>query len=459
MKRQDLSWVEDNSFSVFADNLPKDVTIEWLWKVFSSTGRVIDVYLSRKVRPRNPLKFAFIRYAYREEVQRTIEQLDGWLVWGCRIRLTESRYKRGEKRERVAGNGTMQGVMQQSNPIQNDRRGADRTNNGGLTYKETLVKPKNVGPYQDGEGDDRIQTLGDSKIYLNEDCEVKEMLNRCLVGETLEPYDLQNLEAAIMDDWSNLKGVKMIGPMKVLLIFDTPQEAEKALDSEKLKRHFLELRWATIGEANWNRKYWIMVTGLPMHGWTKDNMEKIGRVWGRVIQIEEEICGHYNFFRVQIVANIGPSICALAAVVIGEETFNIFIKEDGERACVGYVRRIIEPNVRDHAMGSKDLGSGDTHIRDEQVNTNAVENIPAVVETQNAVAMAVEGEESMVGEAQSILKNVEDDPCRADGQTSPNVDLNDNSIGPSPTRTKFLQDDKRTEDVIQEWGEVLYQKA
>ncbi|MED6192283.1 hypothetical protein PIB30_008808 [Stylosanthes scabra] len=55
--------IEKNSYTIFADNLPVDSTKKWLWRVFSSTGRVIDIFLSRRVRARNPLKFSFIRLA------------------------------------------------------------------------------------------------------------------------------------------------------------------------------------------------------------------------------------------------------------------------------------------------------------------------------------------------------------------------------------------------------------
>ncbi|MED6138935.1 hypothetical protein PIB30_079208 [Stylosanthes scabra] len=198
----------------------------------------------------------------------------------------------------------------------------------------------------------------------------------------------------------------MIGPMKVLLVFRTPEEGEEALAAETMQSLFLELRWCATREANRNQKCWLMVTGLPIHGWTRDNMDRIGRVWGRVIQIEEEEGGHHNFFRVQIVANIGPSICALASV-----------------------------------------------------NTNDEDNEVLAVETQKGVAMATEGEESKVGETQPTLRSLGDESCNGARPLGPNAEKEGAGIGPSPTRTKSLHDDRRTEEVIQEWGDVLYQKV
>ncbi|MED6132389.1 hypothetical protein PIB30_018591 [Stylosanthes scabra] len=91
------SWSEKNSFAVFVDNLPIDSTKEWLWRVFSSVGEVVDIYLSRKTREKNPLRFSFVRYVTRREAMRAIQQLDGWIVWGHSLRLMESKYRRGAK--------------------------------------------------------------------------------------------------------------------------------------------------------------------------------------------------------------------------------------------------------------------------------------------------------------------------------------------------------------------------
>ncbi|MED6136069.1 hypothetical protein PIB30_052486 [Stylosanthes scabra] len=139
-------------FSVLADNLPIDATKRWLWKVFSSTGRVEDIYLSIKVRKGNPLRFAFIIFKTREEARRAIEQLDGWIVWGCRISVSESKYRR-------------------------------------------KINPKNERPDQAVNLDEcsRLQTFGNSKIYLEESKALKEKLRRCVIGEALDAINVESL--------------------------------------------------------------------------------------------------------------------------------------------------------------------------------------------------------------------------------------------------------------------------
>ncbi|MED6200565.1 hypothetical protein PIB30_086431 [Stylosanthes scabra] len=234
------SWIEDKTFSIFADNLPQDSTKQWLWKVFSSIGRVEDIFIPKKVRHNNPLKFAFIRYRTREEARRTIEHLDGWIVWGCRIRLTEARFRRSETKEKVKGS-----------THEEDRNKAEMCNQGekmvrGKTYSEILMNGSKETRGRNIDEGSRIE----SKIYLEEYKEARERLNRCLVGETLNPFKFEELKNALLEVGRSLVDIKMIGPTKVLLAFPSTEEAEVALDSEVLKNHFLELRKWSIGDTN-----------------------------------------------------------------------------------------------------------------------------------------------------------------------------------------------------------------
>ena len=32
------------------------------------------------------------------------------------------------------------------------------------------------------------------------------------------------------------------------------------------------------------RRVWLKCKGIPLHGWSQENIEKIGETWGRVVQ-------------------------------------------------------------------------------------------------------------------------------------------------------------------------------
>ncbi|MED6207364.1 hypothetical protein PIB30_035167 [Stylosanthes scabra] len=178
-----LRWIEDETFSVYVDNLPTDTTRQWLWKVFSEIGRVRDIYLSHKVRAKNPLKFAFVRFSTREEVRKAIEHLHGWIVWGCKPWLTESRFKRSEKQESIKGNKPERQVVTKEPPenMRHENEGLKQVETGRKSYKDAVLNEETDSGIWSLEGDEKLQTLGSSKIYLDCDKELKGKLEQSLV--------------------------------------------------------------------------------------------------------------------------------------------------------------------------------------------------------------------------------------------------------------------------------------
>ncbi|MED6219590.1 hypothetical protein PIB30_037124 [Stylosanthes scabra] len=124
----------------------------------------------------------------------------------------------------------------------------------------------------------RLQTFGNSKIYLEESKALKEKLRRCVIGEALDPINVESLLQEVKSDCNCLEEVRMLGAMTVMMVFDSTQNMDKMMESNTLAKHFLKIRKWTSGEANRTRECWIEVSGLPLHGWTKENMLKIGNV-------------------------------------------------------------------------------------------------------------------------------------------------------------------------------------
>ncbi|MED6120206.1 hypothetical protein PIB30_018797 [Stylosanthes scabra] len=256
----------------------------------------MDVYLSRKIRAKNPLKFAFIRYKTRDEVLRTIEQLNGWIVWGCKLLISESKYRRSVDEDKMENPRTEANGIGGKQPRSHDPEYQVKRGNGEKTYKEVLMETEKTQTEKSlYEG--KFQTLGDSKIYLDDDKSNWEKLNRSLVGETLNPYNLGVLKDGIMMALPSVEDVKMMGPMKAVLTFNSENSMLAVVKSNALANYVLETRRWSLKEANWSRSYWLEVTGLLLHGWTRSNMLKIGE--------------------------------ARATMIIEGESFEIFVKEVG----------------------------------------------------------------------------------------------------------------------------------
>ncbi|MED6171537.1 hypothetical protein PIB30_041600 [Stylosanthes scabra] len=321
-----MRWTEENNaFTIFVDNLPFDATNGWVRKVFNSVGEVVDVFVSMKRRERNPLRFAFVRYASRDKALRAVEQLDGWLVWGnC------------------------------------------------------------------------LKTLGESRVYLKSDNEKLEKLERAAVGETMNPYEFIKLKEEILKEWDTAEEIKMLGSMKVLLVFNSKQSRDEALESEALIKHFLEVR-----------------------RWIK-------------LEVNRALIDSYT----------GPSIQAYMKAVIDE------------LKCLLYVREIGTLGVYADG-GGKDTeniaGSGAMLDRDAvPEKANAEEENPKSAEKGGGATEDIDAEtqRSRVEETQEARENEEG------GDSGRPHAENSNPKGPdaswaSPSITKTLEDDRRTEDVIQ----------
>ncbi|MED6208833.1 hypothetical protein PIB30_048864 [Stylosanthes scabra] len=196
-----------------------------------------------------------------------------------------------------------------------------------------------------------------------------------------------------------------MGSMKLLMTFDTVANMEEAEKSCYLFNHFIEVRRRTTGEVNRVRRKWLEVTGLPAHGWMQENMMKIGEVWGKVILIQDDNGKHFNSFRVLVDSNVGPGIQDLASVVIEGECFQIFVKEVGD---------VVPWMVEDET--AKDRGE------------------------QNNWQMGISREEASAEEDEVSKLSRKKRLC----------------VDNSPTKTVTLEDDRRTEEVIQEWEDSCF---
>ena len=80
---------------MFVDNLPSSMTKARLWQIFKFEGRIIDIYISRKVRKTLAQPFAFMRWRTKEDAVRAVKNINGQVVRDCLIEVKEAEFKRG----------------------------------------------------------------------------------------------------------------------------------------------------------------------------------------------------------------------------------------------------------------------------------------------------------------------------------------------------------------------------
>ena len=86
--------LEESLFTIFFDSLPSSMSKAWLYQIFNLEGKVVDIYISRKVRKISTQSFAFVRYKSREEALRAVRNLDGVEIRGNLMVVKEAEFKR-----------------------------------------------------------------------------------------------------------------------------------------------------------------------------------------------------------------------------------------------------------------------------------------------------------------------------------------------------------------------------
>ncbi|MED6193071.1 hypothetical protein PIB30_015504 [Stylosanthes scabra] len=273
-----------------------------------------------------------------------------------------------------------------------------------------------------------------------------------------------------MSEWLSLEAVKMMGSMKSLLVFDTSETMEAAMASNRLLEHFLEVRAWSEGDTNKTRNVWLEVTGLPIHGWSQENMRAIGNVWGRVIQIGKDE-GHFSSFRVLVVANTGPEIRAMATIVIEDTKFLIFVKEEGSSCCDREDQRAENPTDDGEKVTIDVPAINEKIVDDGRPQTNNEANVNNLVSTVRPANREAVPESPSVTSRNKVVEESKDEGSKVrETQQSPivrdegsslwasDVGHKDSQCPNSPTRTVSLEDDRRTDQVIREWNETIFQK-
>ncbi|CAO2830846.1 unnamed protein product [Amaranthus hypochondriacus] len=108
--------------TLFIDHLPYGVSINWIGDTFAEFGKVMDVYLSKKVRKSCKDMFGFVRFNRYEEAVEAVKNMNDFAIKGMKLCVSLAKYDR-------------MGRAIQGKPIESDR---NKHRKGG---KQWIIKP------------------------------------------------------------------------------------------------------------------------------------------------------------------------------------------------------------------------------------------------------------------------------------------------------------------------------
>ena len=124
--------------------------------------------------------------------------------------------------------------------------------------------------------------------------------------------------------------VRALSKYKFILTYQTSVQRDEALKNQDLLvKWFHEVNNWDIYEACDSRRLWIEVFGVPAHGWSLKNFEKIVSLWGKLICLEtlidETVC--FDSLRILIECKSFQEVMGNIILQIGDAGYRIMVKE------------------------------------------------------------------------------------------------------------------------------------
>ncbi|MED6180016.1 hypothetical protein PIB30_006506 [Stylosanthes scabra] len=310
----------DVNTTVFVDNLPMNVTKRELYKEFGLDRYVTDIFISRKFRAKMKSPFAFIRFQRPGGAIRAICRLNGKVWKGQRLFITVSKYRNQDCNYRGEYSGSLRGQLQPPHQRMKKvwvevRRPSTKDNgkveiSGEAKYKEPKKKQEVVVTWSD---------------------ENRDLMNRSLMGVCVEPIDFRKTMNLLVNEWMGEGEIECrdMGPYRCLVIFSWIEIKESSMNNDLLLSVFDEVRphWEFSGTLS--RRVWIEILGIPVGLWCAENLEKITKLWGKLVLMDDrtEEKKSFSVARVLVDSFRWETIHEWVSLRVDDKVFDVFAKE------------------------------------------------------------------------------------------------------------------------------------
>ncbi|MED6162213.1 hypothetical protein PIB30_068291 [Stylosanthes scabra] len=350
-------WSESNRKSedchtIFVDNLPMNISKRDLYREFGRQGFITDVFISRKVRRNANGPFAFVRFKALGGAMRAIEMLNGTSWSGKKLYITMSKFRRERETNRRTQGWVSQGIQ------------------GQRTVKK-WVPVNTMGIEENNKGLKQSKTKSPIENHVKE-VEAKwsekqrQRLQRSLLGVCVKPIDFRKVMYRLLDDWKGPGEIECrdVGPYRCLITFESPEARDAAMGDELILSLLDEVipHWEYFWSLS--RRIWIEVMGLPIGLWCNENYNKIAKLWGKMVKLDDRIeeSKSYSTARILLDCFQWERIHEWVSIKIEDRKFEVFVKEFGSEVY----------SVQSHP----DLGTECSISMEEEKSTSMVEESP-----------------------------------------------------------------------------------
>ena len=286
---------QNASVTLFVDNFTKGMTTATLRNHFQRCGKVVDLFISTKIRKYCNVWFGFVRYETLQEARNAIEYFNGLSVNGRELKVSMARYEKGGAP-----------VQKSQYTTENKQSGTNRIMNPALRdsrkYSEVVMclrkRLKKIESILERDNDTIPVT---HSLNVKENPEIASMLNRSVIAENTQILDILQITSKMAVSKVNETGMFIISLTKLLIVFATKDEANYAVTVDSpLWNMFDDVRILSEGDSFDDRLVWIECLSLHPLCWNNENLRFIGEKWGPVIHINSNVKGIQNITSARI---------------------------------------------------------------------------------------------------------------------------------------------------------------
>ncbi|KAJ0934171.1 putative RNA recognition motif domain, nucleotide-binding alpha-beta plait domain superfamily [Helianthus annuus] len=313
-----------NATSFFISNLPDYCSRDSLWQAFEHLDNLEDAFVPAK-KDRAGNKFSFIKLSNVQDSDWWIDKLKEVRIDGAVIGVNLAKFNRDGSKVDVQNNRNRISVF-------------DRLKGGTYIAKPATgpLEPGNFGhgmkSYSSAVNPDAKEN--ESSIELPPlNTETKKAFElKSLIGEAKDIESLNSMKENLSGITENGLNLKYLGGLKMLLCFDSPEEAEdfrcnKVNDWEKwFSRLYL---WEGTPPPLFERIAWVKVLGVPISLWDRHVINKIGERCGRLIVKSEADPSDGNMAedRLAILVNSGKRIALEFSITWKGQAIPVWVEE------------------------------------------------------------------------------------------------------------------------------------
>ncbi|KAL4333815.1 hypothetical protein GQ457_07G003280 [Hibiscus cannabinus] len=289
---------DQSVWTLFVHNIADRLHWKGVWQVFDRHGVVVDVFIPHR-RSRAGRRFGFVCMASKEDVDRVIECLNGFWLYGARVSVSLA--------------------IRGANKVSpTHRRSRSATTRGGMDHQAGSRESVNG---EHGEEYRRVDGM--------EDVLKREVLTTCAVAWC--KGSLRGMELLVDLKREGFTGFSMmrISGAAYLLMFTNEEDMRDLISRPAIKQWFTKIEgWKPRVQIG-SRSVWLSVVGIPIHLWSEDTFCNIAQVWGSLIRVEDATAEPQSFERARFLIETScvDRIEETLKLFWGEESYRIRIQE------------------------------------------------------------------------------------------------------------------------------------